>query len=129
MRKTRTTKTRIGASRRNLLSLVAAGFGVKFLQGDSYALIAGTVFREPGFALPGAEITVQLEPPAGAKRKAKTWMARSDGRGEFAVRVPAGQARYRLTVQAKGFTSQQRTVEIYGDERADLYFSLQPLSQ
>lgn len=91
-------------------------------------MIAGTVFRDSGFVLPGAEITVAAAPDPQERRKAKLRKANavSDGRGEFAVRVPVEPMRYLVTVRAKGFRPQEKVVEIEGDQKVDLFFLLEP---
>ncbi len=69
------------------------------------AIIAGTIYRPPGFAIPEAEVTVE----PGKVR------ATTDGRGEFALRVPAVPASYRVSVKQKGYLSQVKTVEVQGE--------------
>jgi hypothetical protein len=90
------------------------------------AVVAGTVFREPGFALPGAEITLA---PEKAPAKAKLVKAVSDARGEFAFHVPAEEARYTVSVKAKGFESQEKSAAISGEVRADVFFQLKPVAK
>ncbi len=89
------------------------------------AVIAGTVFREPGFALPGAEITLALEKPPA---KAKPMKAVSDSRGEYAFHVFTGEARYTVSVKAKGFEPQQKTAVATGGTRTDVVFQLKPVA-
>ena len=84
-------------------------------------LMFGTVFTEQGFSLPGAEIRVRR----AGERKVR-WEARSDRRGEFAVRVPKG-AEYELTVKAQGFQEQMRKVDARAGSREDIVFRLQPV--
>jgi hypothetical protein len=87
-----------------------------------FAMIAGTVFRPPGFALPGA--VIQIEPESESKsKKVKTV---SDSRGEFAVRVPPVPMKYTVTVTSNGYQAQQRTVAIEGEQRKDLSIQLEP---
>ena len=83
-------------------------------------LVFGTVFTERGFALPGAEIEIR----AGSQRKPR-WKARSDRRGEFALRVPPG-AEYELTVRAPGYSEAARKVDARSGSREDLIFRLKP---
>ena len=83
-------------------------------------LLFGTVFTEEGFGLPGAEIRVRR----ADERKAR-WQARSDGRGEFAVRVPVG-AEYEVSVVAKGYQEQTRKVDARTGTREDFVFRLRP---
>lgn len=92
---------------------------------ESYALIAGTVFRSSGFSLPGAEVTVTPDPDAKPRRKLKKTKVLSDSRGEFAVRVPAEPMRYTVSVKAGGFRPQEKPVSIQADERVDLFFHLE----
>ena len=90
-----------------------------------YAVVAGTVFREPGFALPGAEVTLDVNP---SKPKSKPMKAVSDSRGEFAFRVPAQEARYIVKVRAKGFEPQEKEASVSGEQRLDVFFQLKPLA-
>ncbi len=71
--------------------------------------------------LPGAKVTV-----ADEEGKPKRGHGITDRRGEFAILVPAGRARYRVTAQAKGFQSQEKTVEIYESEKVTVNFQLLP---
>ena len=89
-----------------------------------YALLVGTVFREPGFALPGAEIVLVPDPAKSATLKLKTQHASSDSRGEFAVRVPPASGEWKISVKAAGFGSQEKSVTVVGEERLDVYFEL-----
>jgi hypothetical protein len=91
----------------------------------SFALIAGTVFRDSGFALPGAEISVKPSPEGVPKLKIKSVKTMSDPRGEFAIRVPAVPMRYTVKVKAPGFREQSKSVSISGDERVDVFFHLE----
>ncbi|MDX2150756.1 MAG: carboxypeptidase-like regulatory domain-containing protein [Bryobacteraceae bacterium] len=112
-------KTRIGSSLLLLLSVAVAAAAP-----PPQALIAGTVFREPGFALPGAEVIVDPDANRPKKIKVRKAVLRSDARGEWAVRVPAERLRYTVTVNAPGFASVTRQVEIQGEERVDVYVEL-----
>ena len=87
----------------------------------SQALIAGTVFQSSGRSLPGAAVEVRNE----SNRK-KKFGARTDRRGEFAIRVPAGKATFQVTAKAKGFGPEQKSVEVYADEKVTLNFILSP---
>ena len=90
------------------------------------AVVAGTVFREPGFALPGAEVTLAMEK---SPAKAKNLKAISDARGEYAFHVPAEEARYTVSVKANGFEGQQKTAEVNGEVRVDVFFRLKPVAK
>ncbi len=126
-------KTRIGASGLLLLAIVggtAAGTcWAKDRKAQPHALIAGTVFRESGLSLPGAEITLTVVEESGPGRKARPMEARSDARGEFAFRVPPTPARYRLSVKAHGYLPEEKTVSISGEERVDVFFRLRRASK
>lgn len=91
---------------------------------EPYAVIAGTVFKESGFSLPGAQVSVSA---IGEDQKAKKFRIRkvvTDARGEFAVRVPAEPMRYNVSVKAAGHQPQAKEVEIQGEERSELFFRL-----
>jgi hypothetical protein len=86
-------------------------------------LLIGTVFTEKGFSLEGAGLQVRRMTEVKFR-----WEARSDRRGEFAIRVPQG-ADYQIVVLAKGFQGQTRTVDAKSGDREDLVFRLVPASQ
>jgi hypothetical protein len=90
----------------------------------AFAIVAGTVFRESGFVLPGAEVTLTPEPGEDGRKSAKPQHQTTDARGEFAFRVPPEHARYRVTASAKRFQKQEKTAEIQGEERADVTLTL-----
>lgn len=108
-------------------ALAAPGSGQK--SKPSFALIAGTVFRNSGFSLPGAEVTVDPDPGAGPPARLKRIRVRTDARGEFAVRVPPAPMRYNVSVRAREWQGQQKTVSVQGEERIDLSFVLSPASK
>jgi hypothetical protein len=96
---------------------------------ESYALVAGTVFREPGFALPGAEVILTAAPDAPSNGpRVKKQKAATDGRGEFAFRVPPEGMKYVVMVSAKGMKNQEKTVSVQGEERVEVTFMLAPES-
>ena len=87
----------------------------------AYALIFGNVF-DPGDRLfAGAEVKIRRE-----NERRPRWETRSDARGEFAVRLPAGPGRYVLTLRAKGYADELKTFAVENDERIDLSFRLRP---
>ena len=143
MRKTRRRKTRRRSGVRAAVPLVRAiAWAFVFLgligvagapaaakkkdKQTSFALIAGTVFRDSGFALPGAEVYVKPSPDGATKLKVRPVKTMSDPRGEFAIRVPAAPMRYTVRVKAQGFREQSKPVSISGDERVDVFFHLEP---
>ncbi len=91
------------------------------------AVIAGTVFRDPGFAFPGAEVELVLLSPAAGRRKPKPVSTRANSRGEFAFQVPPDEAEYRVTARARGFAPEAKVVKLSGGpERVDVYLTLKP---
>jgi len=94
---------------------------------DTHAVVSGSVFDSSGYALPGAGAT--LAPDVQAQgvqtQKVKPIEAVSDARGEFVVRVPPGPVHYIVTVHAKGYQSQQKTVSVQDQERVEVTFQLE----
>ena len=90
-----------------------------------YALIFGTVWGPDSRPVYG--VTVKIRRSTDKPRKTR-WEVYSDHHGEFAQRVPAGEADYILTADVKGVKSadgrplhltQEVTVHVYNDERED----------
>lgn len=86
-----------------------------------YAVIAGTVFRETGHAFAGAEVELAPDKPG---KKNKKQVFRTNGRGEFAFRVPAEAMEYALSVKIDGYRPDSKRVKIVGDERVEHNFLL-----
>lgn len=110
-----------------ILALLALGLAMAAAAADEKKgseklgfLLFGTVFTREGRILSAAEIEIKV-----ASGKKPKWKARSDVRGEFAVRVPYG-AEYELRVAAKGYQEQQKKVDARSGSRADLIFRLDP---
>jgi hypothetical protein len=131
-------RTRTGSSRRRILGLFAAVplFAGKLFAGkkkspDLYAIIGGTVFRDPGFALRGAEVTLEPEKAVVHGSKLKGQKAVSDARGEFAFRVPPLEgAKYKVTATMTGMAPETKVAETRGgEERIDVTFMLLPASK
>ncbi len=131
MRKRRRTGSRFAVVAACLAGLALASPPDKKKQPQpETALIAGTVFRETGMALAGADVT--LAPLAGdskEKRRIKKIEALTDSRGEFAFRVPAVPSRYSVSVKAAGYSAQQKEVTVASDERIDVFFRLETASK
>jgi len=89
-----------------------------------YGLIAGTVWGPDDRPVYGVTVKIRR---ATDKPKKVRWEVYSDHQGEFAQRVPAGDADYILWTDLKGVKSpdgrplhaQPVTVHIYNDERED----------
>ena len=121
------TTTRTGASVL-LAAAIAAAWPMSSIASDKkkdadYSVVAGTVFREPGFALPGAEVALAVAPGAGVKVKKMSFT--TNQRGEFAFRVPSAKAVYSVAAAAKGFKGQQKTVDVEPLGRFEVTFMLQ----
>jgi len=90
-----------------------------------YAVIAGTVWGPDDRPIYG--VTVKIRRSTDKPKKVR-WEVYSDHMGEFAQRVPAGEADYILWADLKGVKSadgkplrltQEVTVHIYNEERED----------
>ena len=121
----RATPTRTGSSLVALLALLAPLALAGKKPPEPQAVVAGTVFRDDGFSLPGAEVELSLAPGSQAGHKLKKMKAVSDARGEFAFRVPTDDLEYSLTASAPGFEPQQKSVRVSGEVRVDVFFSLE----
>jgi hypothetical protein len=93
---------------------------------ESNAVIAGTVFRDPGLALPGA--TVVLTRKDDPKQK-KLDQVESNYRGEFRFEVPAAAGVYIVKASLKGFHPEQKEVMVSGEERIEATLVLAPESK
>lgn len=115
------------------LILTAAASSLPGWAGESgpQAVLGGSVFRDAGFALRGAEATATLvvesdtAGPRKKDKKPKLWKAITDARGEFLLRLPAGPARYNVVVRAAGYKLQEKQVTFAADERQDQNFLLE----
>ncbi len=92
-------------------------------EGEPYAVIRGAVFRGPGFTLPNATLTIERI-DGGKKFKQETV---SQEGGEFAFRLKAEKAKYRVTATARGFQPASIEIEVAGDEARNVSLTLQPL--
>jgi hypothetical protein len=96
----------------------------------SYAVVGGSVFRESGYALPGADVMISPDPqPGQAPVKIQNPRAMSDNRGEFAFRVPTTAMRYTVKAKAKGFEPLQKSADIEGEVRVDVTLILPAVSK
>jgi hypothetical protein len=92
-------------------------------QEKPYALIFGTVWGPDNRPVYGVPVKIRR-----AKDKKPKWEVYSDHHGEFAQRVPPGEADYILSADLKHVKTtdgktlrlpQEVTVHVYGDERED----------
>ena len=90
-----------------------------------YAVVAGTVFRDPGFAQPGATVVLtRKDDPTFKKQEAA-----SDSRGDFAFRVPPGPGAYVVRAALKGFKPAQQEISVSGEEYVNATLLLVPESK
>jgi Carboxypeptidase regulatory-like domain len=90
-------------------------------KGGPLGLLSGTVFHPGGLSLPGAKVTAYATD--GGQDK---WEGVTDGRGEFALRVPATTEgiTYRVRAEAKGMEPQERELTAYEAQRTTANFRL-----
>ena len=87
---------------------------------EGTALLYGTVFSRAGFAVRGATVRVRHKDDKKPK-----WKARTNRRGEFAIRLPRASGDYEVTVSAKGLQKETREFTITLEEKFNLYFRLE----
>jgi hypothetical protein len=86
-----------------------------------HAVVAGTVFRENGFSLPGAAVTLAVKDAPGVPaKKMKKLQSVSDGRGEFAFRILPGAATYVVRASLKRFQAVEKEASVSGEERVEV---------
>jgi hypothetical protein len=127
MRKRRKNRKRIGISL--LLALIAilsqAQAGKKKAEPESYSLVSGTVFRDPGFALPYATVTLTPDPSQAAPAvRIKKQQTVCNSRGEFVFRMPPVSMHYTVRAAAKGYRDEEKSIDVEGEARVDVTFSL-----
>lgn len=91
------------------------------------AVIAGTVFRDPGFAVAGAEIELVEIRTDGKKAKPRKTI--TDARGEFAFSVPPVDQKYKVKASAKGLQNEEKETTATPGVRMDVFFTLKPPTQ
>ncbi|HKV80437.1 MAG TPA: hypothetical protein VJP02_19970 [Candidatus Sulfotelmatobacter sp.] len=119
----------IGIAALFLLPVLGSQSGLLTAQksrGKPYALIAGTVWGPDDRPVYG--ITVKIRKSTDKPTKVR-WEVYSDHMGEFAQRLPSGEADYIISADLKGLKPadgnplhlvQEVTVHIYKDERQDI---------
>ena len=94
-------------------------------KGEPHAVIAGTVFRDPGFAQPGASVVLALKNTPAKKLQQQI----SSPRGEFSFHVPASPQTYLVTATLKGFQTAREEIQIQGEEQINATLLLVPESK
>lgn len=90
-----------------------------------HAVIAGTVFRDPGYALPDVKVLLV----SADERRKKLQETTSNYRGEFAFHVPPQEAKYVVRAIVKGYRPEEKEAAISGEERIDVNLVLKPESK
>ena len=80
---------------------------------EQTALLFGTVFQGSYLALPGAKVVAWAESNPRKKYRVVT-----NYRGEYRIRVPAGDATWVLEASAPRFVGARRTVQVFGIEKS-----------
>jgi hypothetical protein len=93
-------------------------------QPAAYAIVEGTVFKDPGLALPGAKVILTLRNDVKSK---KVDEAETNNRGEFSFRVPAADATYTLKASLKGYFPDEKEAAVSGEVRVTVNLVLQPV--
>ena len=93
----------------------------------AYALLAGTVYRPPGFALRGVKVLIEPEQPNRtglSSRKRKPLRIRvANGPSACHLYPPSGA----FDVKVNGYRPEQRSVSVEGEQRVDSSIVLEPL--
>ena len=94
------------------------------LSADQQALLFGTVFQGSYLALPGAKVVAYDEANPRKKFRAVT-----NYRGEYRIRVPAGDAIYVIRATAPKFVPAARTARVYGMDKTTANLILESRKQ
>jgi hypothetical protein len=90
----------------------------------SLVFIKGSVFNEAGYSLRGAQIELARVGADGAAKKIDGRLTTSSG--DFAFRLPAQAARYRVTAKMDGMAAASKDVEVDGAAVYRVALSLKP---
>jgi hypothetical protein len=82
---------------------------------QAYSVIVGTVWTADDHPAPGVIVRIRR-----ADQPKPRWELRSDARGEFVQRLPAGSADYLVWAEVKGHPAAETRVHIDNDERQDI---------
>ena len=124
----KTKKTGASLFRRAFLflpaGLFAAGKKEKEKAKKLVAVVAGTVFRDPGFALAGVPVELVEVRTDGKKPKIRKTI--TDGRGEFAFNLPPEEQKFKVKATVKGQQPEEKEITATPGVRMDVYFTLKP---
>jgi hypothetical protein len=95
------------------------------------SLVRGSVFNLNGQTMGGVKVTLvrirtEDEEKEGKKVKSHTKNYVTNAHGEFAFRLPAEPARYRVTGTARGYKSDSKVVDVSGSESVPVALTLLP---
>jgi carboxypeptidase family protein len=102
--------------------------------GHKTSLIRGAVFDRNGASLGGAVLKLVRVPTEEEAKEHKhiesvSMSYTTNHHGEFAFRVPAARARYRITAMLTGYKTELKTVDVTESEAVPLAFSLEPVKR
>jgi hypothetical protein len=86
-------------------------------------VIAGSVFRDPGYALPDATVTLMRKDDPKHKKLAE---GSTTFRGEFVFHVPSKPAVYVVKAAMKGYRPAEKEASVTGADRIEMTFTLEP---
>src|SRR5436853_1676521 len=96
--------------------------------------VSGAVFDTHGLSLAGVRVKLARVPTEGEEKEHKKTDSLSreyvtNNHGEFAFRLPAVRARYRVTASPDGYQTQTQFVDVSGREAMPLAFNLEPVKK
>lgn len=102
--------------------------------GHRTSLIRGAVFELTGASLAGVHLKLSRVPTPEEEKDSKkvpgfSLSYTTNNHGEFAFRVPAARARYRVTATREGYKSETKMVDVNDSEAVPLAFSLEPVKK
>jgi carboxypeptidase family protein len=102
--------------------------------GHRTSLIRGAVFDSRGASLAGVHLKLERVPTEDEEKERKrpkslSLSYTSNSRGEFAFRIPAARARYKVTATLNGYKLEAKLVEVNESESVPLSFSLEPVKK
>jgi hypothetical protein len=102
--------------------------------GRRTSLIRGAVFDRSGASLAGVtlkllRVATEAEEKERRHIESVSMSYTTNRHGEFAFRVPAARARYRITAALTGYKTELKTIDVTESEAVPLAFSLEPVKQ
>ena len=98
------------------------------------SLIRGAVFESSGASLGGVNLKLSRVPTTDEEKENKklpkfSLSYTTNSHGEFAFRVPAARARYKVTATLSGYKPETKLVDVNESEAVPLAFSLEPVKK